>query len=402
MAGATRRNPHEGLRRARSLLVASVALTALVAAPSASGAKKWIVKGAGYGHGTGMSQYGAQAFAMRGAGYQSILAHYYTGTTLGTAASQTVRVLLRPYVTSASFRGASTACGVGLKPAKTYVAKRKGGGVVIRTKKGARVAKCGALLSAAGAPTVTLLGKGTYRGVLEVRPSSVPRKLNAINAVGIEDYLKGVVPKEAITSWHPEALKAQAVAARSYALATPVRGDGFDQYDDTRSQVYGGASAENVKTSQAVDATVSQVVLYNGRVAQTFFFSTSGGHTENNELSSLGFGGTPVPYLRGVEDPYEAEAGSPYSHWKRKYTPRRLSAALGGLVRGKLKNVVVTQRGTSPRIVRANLVGSKGTTNVTGPQLRDTLGLPDTWAFFISPKAGAAKAIAAAKSVADW
>ncbi len=397
-----RGTPHEGVKRLRRLLLAAVAVGALIAAPSAAGAKKWTVKGAGFGHGTGMSQYGAQAFAKRGAGYQSILAHYYTGTTLGTAPSQTVHVLLRPSVTSVSFRGAGSACGVGLKPGKTYVAKRKGGGVTLRTKKGTRVAKCGGLLSAAGAPTVMLIGKGTYRGALEVRPSSVPGKLNAVNAVEIEDYLKGVVPKESPASWQIEALKAQAVAARSYAIATPVRGSGFDQYDDTRSQVYGGASAENARTSQAVDATRSQVVLYNGKVAQTFFFSTSGGHTENNELSSLGFGGTPIPYLRGVEDPYEAEAGSPYSRWKRRFTPRRLNAALGGLVRGKLRNVVVTQRGTSPRIVRANLIGSKGTTSVTGPQLRDALDLPDTWAFFISPKARAAEALRALKSVGRW
>jgi stage II sporulation protein D len=358
--------------------VASLALLV----PSAASAKKWVVKGAGFGHGTGMSQYGAKGFAARGAPYSSILGHYYTGTTLGTAPSQTVRVLLRPYLPSARFRGAGSACGVGLKPGKTYVAKRKGAGVVLRTKKGIRVAKCSGLLSATGAPTVELIGKGAYRGALEVRPSSVPGRLNAINAVEIEDYLKGVVPKESPASWPIEALKAQAVAARSYAIATPVKGNGFDQYDDTRSQLYAGVSAEATRTNQAVDATRSQVVLYNGKVAQTFFFSTSGGHTENNEHSSLGFGGTPIPYLRGVPDPYEAEAGAPYYRWKRKFSLGRMNSLLGSLVRGKLKKVVVTQRGASPRIVRANLIGSRGTTTVTGPQLRDELGLPDTWATF--------------------
>ncbi len=382
MAEAPRGTLRGRLRLRASLIAAAAASLAVLAAPSAAPAKKWIVKGAGYGHGAGMSQYGAKAFAARGTAYSSILAHYYTGTTLGTAPSQTVHVLLRPYVASVSFRGAGSGCGVGLKPGKTYVAKRKGGGVVLRTKKGARVAKCGALLSATGAPTIEMIGKGAYRGTLEVRPSSVPGKLNAINAVEIEDYLKGVVPKESPASWPIEALKAQAVAARSYAIATPVRGNGFDQYDDTRSQVYGGASAENVQTNQAVDETRLQVVTYGGQVAQTFFFSTSGGHTENNELSSLGFGGTPILYLRGVPDPYEAEAGSPYSHWTRKFSLTKMNAALGGLVRGKLRSVVVTQRGASPRIVRANLVGSRGTTSVTGPQLRDALNLPDTWAFF--------------------
>jgi stage II sporulation protein D len=363
-------------------LIAPILLAFLVAAPSATAAKKWVVKGAGFGHGTGMSQYGAKGFAERGTPYSSILAHYYTGTTLGAAPPQTVRVLLRASLASVAFRGAGSACGATIKPGKTYVAKRKGAGVVLRTKKGVRVAKCGGLLSAAGAPTVELRGKGIYRGALEVRPSSVAGRLNAVNAVEIEDYLRGVVPKESPASWHIEALKAQAVAARSYAIATPVRGNGFDQYDDTRSQVYGGVTAETTTTNQAVAATASQVVLHNGTVAQTFFFSTSGGHTENNENSSLGFGGTPIPYLRGVPDPYEAEAGSPYHRWKRKFSFGKMNSLLGGLVRGKLKNVVVTQTGASPRIVRANLIGSRGTTTVTGPQLRSELGLPDTWATF--------------------
>ena len=381
MVSAPRGTPRARPRLRASLVAAAVASLAMLA-PSVASAKKWVVKGAGFGHGTGMSQYGAKGFAARGTPYSSILGHYYTGTTLGTAPSQTVRVLLRPYLPSARFRGAGSACGVGLKPGKTYVAKRKSAGVVLRTKKGIRVAKCSGLLSATGAPTVELIGKGAYRGALEVRPSSVPGRLNAINAVEIEDYLKGVVPKESPASWPIEALKAQAVAARSYAIATPVKGNGFDQYDDPRSQLYAGVSAEAARTNQAVDATRSQVVLYNGKVAQTFFFSTSGGHTENNEHSSLGFGGTPIPYLRGVPDPYEAEAGAPYYRWKRKFSLGRMNSLLGSLVRGKLKKVIVTQRGASPRIVRANLIGSRGTTTVTGPQLRDQLGLPDTWATF--------------------
>jgi stage II sporulation protein D len=364
-------------------IILPAALCCLLASPAtASAAKHWIVKGAGFGHGVGMSQYGAYGYAQHGFTYDAILTHYYTGTTLGSTASKTIRVLLRPYARSVTFSGASSACGAGLKAAKTYVAKRKGGGVALRTKKGSLVAKCGALMSAPGAPTVTVIGKGTYRGALEVRSSSVPGSVNAINAVDLEDYVRGVVSKESPASWPPEALKAQAVVARSYAISTAVRGNGFDVYDDTRSQVYGGVAAETAKTDQAVSATHLQVVLYKGNVAQTFFFSTSGGHTENNEFSSLGFGRPAIPYLRGVDDPYEVDTGSPYEHWKRKLTLGRMNSALSGLVRGKLKKIVVTQRGASPRIVHANLVGRGGTTTVTGPQLRDALGLPDTWAFF--------------------
>jgi stage II sporulation protein D len=366
-------------RAPKALLAALICALVL---PAAAAGKVWVVKGAGYGHGAGMSQYGAYGYAKHGFTYDAILAHYYTGTTVGPTTDRTVRVLLRPYVSSVSFRGAGSACGATLKPGGTYVAKGKGSGVVLRSKKGTRIAKCGGLLSATGAPAVEVVGKGIYRGSLEVRPAGVPGKLNAVNAVGLEDYVRGVVSKESPASWPPEALKAQAVAARSYAIASPVHGNGFDQYDDTRSQAYGGVAAESAKTDQAVAATALQVVLYAGAPAKTFFFSTSGGHTENNENSSLGFGQPPVPYLRGVDDPYEAETGSPYEHWTRKFSISKMNGALGGLVRGKLRNIVVTQRGVSPRIVHADLIGSGGTTTVTGPQLRDALGLPDTWAFF--------------------
>ena len=365
---------------ALALPTAASAMVRSAGAHKSAKAKTWVVKGAGYGHGVGMSQYGAYGYAKNGFGYPDILAHYYTGTTLGTTADQSVRVLLRDGARSVFFRGAGSACGAGLKPAKGYVAKRKGSGVVVRTKKGRRIARCGAAMTAAGSPTVMLAGKGTYRGSLEVRASG--SGLQAINVVEIEDYVKGVISKESPASWPIEALKAQAVAARSYALSTGRSGT-FNHYDDTRSQVYAGVGAETAKTNQAVDATRLQVVLYAGKIAQTFFFSTSGGHTENNELSSLGFGQPPVPYLRGVDDPYEAAAGSPYTHWKRKFSPRRMNSELRSIgLRGKLRNVAVTQRGTSPRIVRADLIGSGGTSSVNGPQLRSALTLPDTWAFF--------------------
>jgi stage II sporulation protein D len=355
-------------------------LACLLAVPAAASAKVWVVKGAGFGHGVGMSQYGAYGYAKHGFKYDAILTHYYTGTTIGTAADKSVRVLLRDSVGSVAFHGANSACGTGIKPGKTYVAKRKGSGVVLSSKKGTLVARCGAVLTATGAPTVVVAGKGTYRGSLEVRASS--SGLDAINVLDVEDYVRGVVSRESPSSWPIEALKAQAVAARSYVLSSSSHGS-FDVFDDTRSQAYGGMGAETAKTDQAVSATHLQVVLYKGKVAQTFFFSTSGGHTENNEFSSLGFGQPAIPYLRGVDDPYEADAGSPYEHWKRKYSLGRMSSALSGLgLHGKLRNILVTQRGASPRIVHANLIGSGGTTTVDGPELASALGLPDTWAFF--------------------
>lgn len=369
-----------GARPSWRLLIAALAATfcLLVCASAAQAKGRWVIKGAGFGHGIGMSQYGAYGYAKQGTGYKAILKHYYSGTTIGSTASTTIRVLLRPYQPSVRFKGAGAACGASLTESKTYTAKRKGSKVILLNRSGARLASCGGVLSATGGASVTLLGKGAYRGALQVRTSSVPGKLNAVNAVAIEDYLKGVIAEESPSSWPLDALKAQAVAARSYALSTGVGGQGFDFYDDTRSQVYGGVGSETARTNQAVGASAGEVVLYNGKVAQTYFFSTSGGHTENNENSFLG--GTPEPYLRGVVDPYDG--ASSYHRWTRRLSASQMQAELGSLVRGKLKRIVVTKRGVSPRIVKAKLVGTGGTTNTTGPELRSYLGLPDTWAKF--------------------
>lgn len=365
----------------RPLAVATAAVLCLLLCASGAQAKgRWVIKGAGFGHGIGMSQWGAYGYAKQGTGYRAILKHYYSGTEIGQApgSSATIRVLLRPYQPSVRFSSASSACGVGLSEKKAYTARRKGSKVLLLNKSGARLGACRGTLSATGGSSVTLIGKGAYRGALEIRTSSVPGKLNAINAVGLEDYVKGVISRESPSSWPLDALMAQAVAARSYALSTKVGGNGFDQYDDTRSQVYGGVAAETARTNQAAEGSAGEVVLYNGKVAQTFFMSTSGGHTENNENSFLG--GTPEPYLRGVEDPFDG--ASPYHRWTRKLSAGQMQAELGGLVRGKLKRIVVTKRGVSPRIVKANLIGSGGTTRVSGPDLRSYLGLPDTWANF--------------------
>ena len=379
------------------------AALALLAPPRAEAKGTWVIKGGGFGHGIGMSQYGAFGSAKNGMGYDAILRQYYSGTTLGSTQSSIVRVLLRPYLPKVSFSGASAACGANLNEAASYTAKRKGRKVILRSKGGGRIANCGPLLSATGGDSVVLAGSGAYHGALEIRPAKVPGRLNAINAVEVDQYVRGVVAKESPSSWPLEALKAQAVAARSYALSTPVRGAGFDHYADTRSQVYGGIAAETARTNQAVAETALQVVMFGGRIAQTFFMSTSGGHTENNENSFLG--GTPAPYLRGVPDPNEAAANSPYHTWTRKFTPRGIQAELGGLARGRLKRVVVIRRGISPRIIKARLVGSAGTTTATGPTLRARLGLPDTWATFRSPgqvRRSRAARLAARASLDAW
>jgi stage II sporulation protein D len=370
-------NLRRPVRRARSILAAAALLAALAVPGAAQGKVIWRIRGGGFGHGVGMSQYGAYGYATHGTGYKAILTHYFSHTKVATTSDQTVRVLLRPYQSQVSFNGATAACDVSLSEARTYSGVRSGGDVLLRNPKGKTIENCGPVLSATGGKSVVMVGKGSYRGALEVRPSSVPKKVNAINAVALDDYVKGVVPRESPSSWPMEALKAQAVAARSYGLAGKVGGNGFDLYDNTSSQVYGGLSAETSRSNKAVNATALQIVNYKGQVAKTFFFSTSGGYTENNENV---FGGEPIPYLRGVPDPYDGI--SPYHRWVVKKTQRRIQIDLGDAVRGKLRKITVLKRGVSPRIVTAKLIGSTGVTKIAGQALRADLGLRDApWGF---------------------
>jgi stage II sporulation protein D len=202
----------------------------------------------------------------------------------------------------------------------------------------------------------------------------------------------GVVPGEMPSSWLPEALKAQAVAARSYALASDAGGEVFDQYPDTRSQVYRGMSGEVASTNAAVRETANQVVTYNGEIVTTFFFSTSGGHTENIENV---WGGEPLPYLRGVDDPYDRI--SPRHRWRiGPLTRAQVGRRFGGLCRGSFRRLKVIRRGVSPRIVSADVICSRGTVRTTGSQLRSTLGLYDNWFSVKRVDAGAVRSVARA------
>ena len=363
-------------------------VTALIfaAAPTAADAAvRHIVKGRGFGHGIGMSQYGALGFAKHGRDYDSILRHYYRGTDLSTAETQTIRVLLQPSRFQGAFDGATRASGGRrLNPDRTYKVTKRGGRVTLRTAGGkALETYSGRLRVKSSGGIVRLLGHsingvtaGRYRDVLEFRATG--GGVMAVNAASLDDYVKGVLPGEVPPSWPVEALKAQAVAARSYALATNRGGGVFDQYPDTRSQVYRGADSEHHRSNSAVEKTANEVLRYDGAVIAAFFFSTSGGETENVE--NVFYGGEPKPYLVSVEDPYDDE--SPKHKWRFRFSTSRMQSKLGGLVKGRFRAIRVKKRGESPRIVWADIVGSRGRTRVRGSTLRQRLGLYDNWAHF--------------------
>jgi stage II sporulation protein D len=306
-------------------------------------------------------------------------------------------VLLESGQAQIAFAGAAAAGNRRLNPARTYRAELTPAGIVVR-RDDRRVDTFPAPLRIVAAGDALRLGgtalngltDGAYRGALELRPSP-SGGLTAINELPLDAYVRGVVPGEVPARWPAEALKAQAVAARSYALTTDAGGAVFDQYPDTRSQVYRGLDGERPRTSGAVRATAGQVLRYQGRTAVTYFFSSSGGRTENVE--NVFPASRPFAYLRSVEDPYDGAA--PRHRWRLVYSRAQVAARLHGLVRGAFRGIRVVDRGASPRIVSADVVGTAGSVRVSGATLKVRLGLYDTWASFPAFGSRRERAIAA-------
>jgi stage II sporulation protein D len=353
-------------------------LLALAAAPAPAGAASSLyVHGAGFGHGIGMSQYGAYGYALHGRDYKWILRHYYSHTELATlSARRRVRVLLQQRA-SVTFSGASSAGGRRLDPHRRYSARVSGGRISVSGagRLGRSAALHGPGVLRLGGTAINGISSGRYRGSLELiaRGGSVA----VDDVVGMDDYVRGVVAGEMPSSWSVAALRAQAVAARTYAITA---GGSGELYPDTRSQVYNGVAGETSRTDAAVRATRGQVVTYRGVPAVTYFTSTSGGRTENVEDSFIGAAHS--PWLRSVEDSYDSV--SPYHRWGTyKYSLSRAASKLHGYVHGSFRGVQVTRRGGSPRIVSAYVLGSRGRTRISGPTLKYRFGLYDTWAYFL-------------------
>jgi stage II sporulation protein D len=396
-----------GLSMAATLVLSGTASAASTpakrshaAAPSGP-ATTLYVTGGGYGHGIGMSQYGAYGYALHGWTYQQILGHYYTGTAIGqTNPAQAVRVLLGSG--SAAFAGATHARNKKLNPSLTYdvVPLADGSLKLVNQSTRKAVGTFPAPLTATGPAPLSLAGLGAYRGSLEFRPNG-SGGVYTVNVVGLDDYVQGVIAAEMPSTWSAEALKAQAVAARTYAITTDVAGGFYNLYPDTRSQMYRGLAAETPATDAAVAATSGQIVTCDGAPAVTYFFASSGGYTENVEDAWPG--ATPDPWLRGVSDPYDGAGGDPYHHWTRQMSLTAATKQLGRFVKGKLIGIAVTQHGASPRIMSANVIGTRGTTTVTGSELEGSFGLLSTWAQFtaISSSAGPTPAAAAGDARGD-
>jgi len=358
--------------------------------------------GRGWGHGVGMSQHGARGRALAGQSAAQILAHYYAGTTTGSIDPATqVRVLLldafaatagSPLIaygrsgpwtidgiaTTFPANARLTAAPVSAGSSTWNVRVTSSGGAVLH----ASVMSSGFWMRPGTGAVLQLASKpssfDTYRGLLRVRLTTTAR---VINILGMEAYLRGVVPTEMPASWPVEALRAQSIAARSYAACRLHPSDGvFDIYDDTRSQVYRGVEAEAAATNAAITATAGAVVKSGSAVANTMFHSTGGGATENNEFVFVSASGAivsgPVSYLRGSmdrkPDGSAYDAGAPLATWQTAaYSRDEIAAIFNADARtavGSPTKLNLT-RGVA-RVYRVTLSGPGGTKTVSGDVFR--------------------------------
>jgi SpoIID/LytB domain protein len=345
----------------RRVLVAVVVAGCLCYPGAASAESLFLIKGAGWGNGVGMSQWGAEGYAAHGWDYRRILAHYYPHTTLSSAADPSVRVLLAEKKPTVAIGSSAPFLLVDARGRKVHVP--------------ARTLRFGAHLRMGRHPLVPpvdvepgvqplSLDGAAFRGTMTLVRSG--GALSVVNTVPLELYLRAVVPAEMPRGWLLPAYQAQAVAARSYVLTRLDPGAPFDVYPDSRSQVYAGVAAETAPTNDAVGSTTGQVLTYEGRAVTAFYDSDAGGRTA--AVEDVYPGRSPEPYLVSVSDPYDSP--SPYRHWQLALTAEKLSSRLGSAI----EDVRVTHA-PSGVATAVELVGRNGSTQIAGTDFQQRLGL---------------------------
>lgn len=366
-------------------------------APDKAKSGSFTIRGAGYGHGYGMSQYGAYGAARKGLSWQKILKFYYPGTSLGTMASgTTIKVWITAdndsslrvqpakglRVTDSSGRSFTVPTG---SKYKSWRITRAGGGYRLsyRTAAGKYVTVTTKLSSSTwsfhtSANVVKLrMPSGAtreYRGSLQMIKRG--SKGRTVNKVRLEDYVKGVVPLEMPTSWAKNAVRVQAVAARSYAvrLRDFTNYSGYDLCDTTSCQVYKGyAYTDNGRRhvretsggNDAAKATANTIVKYEGKVALTQFASSNGGHTAQGGYK----------YLAARTDPYDSVVVS--QAWKRTIKASSIAHAWPSV--GTVKRVQITARDGDGRwggrVKKVKIIGSKKTITVSGSTFQWKFGM---------------------------
>ena len=349
----------------------------------------WLVlHGHGWGHGHGLSQYGAGGRAAAGHTWEQITSFYYPGTQRGSAGGDiAVRisadttpdlvVRARPGLALSDPASGTTTTLPGGVPVWRVAPRARGGHGLFRwSGEGAwpwkleRLVGASASFSAGGAPLtlVTPSGDVSYRGRLTASSGGT------VNTLALEDYVRGVVPREIPSSWPGQAVAAQAVAARSYA-AHQRAAHGYGPICDTTScQVYGGASAETAAGNAAVDATSGVVLLWQGGYAMTQFSSSNGGRSLAGS----------APYLVTRKDRYDAWRPNGNHDWVRRVSDAVVEARWPQL--GDLQAAYVTGREGGGewggRVTEVLLVGRAGRVRVGGATIKAVWGLKERWFTF--------------------
>ena len=389
-------------------LVLGVAGSTLAAGPaSAAGLSiprhaTIVIKGHGFGHGHGMSQYGAEGAARQGLSAQKIVRFYYPHTTAGTVGGpvtvwitadtdRNTTVLARSGLQVRSLpRGTARklpTTGAAGKATRWRLSSGGHGETKVSYLTGAwhtwRTLKGDGEFRTTGKP-LTLVVAGhrvSYRGTLQSKGpiKGHPGRIT-VNRVSLESYVRGVVPREMPSSWHQAALRAQSIAARTYAafeLGSPLSSRAA-LCDTTSCQVYGGVAAETSATDEAVARTAQQVRLYQGEPAFTQFSASNGGWTaaSSNPATS--------PYLVAQQDQYDGWSGNPVHSWQVSVSDATIEKHWPAI--GNLQRITVVQRDGNGqwngRILTLKLVGSRATRTISGDALRTALGLRSTWLSF--------------------
>jgi SpoIID/LytB domain protein len=376
----------------------------------------FLFKGKGNGHGLGMSQWGARGRAAGGQDYRKILSTYYQGTRLETRnTAGSVRIALsdspidlaRPWprlfgplafvagpvsVDGAPQLQASPGMSVGFDADGTGQAiaftvqadGTRGSAVPIKQPMTLRTT------SPAGIRTNIMQVMGgdfrpgaeqrRYAGVLQIIPKGAGKVL-PVNVLPMEDYLKGVVPAEMPTYWGVEALKAQAIAARTYAVGH-LGGADFDLRASESDQAYSGLTDQRSESITAVDATRGQVLTYQGSLITAFYMASDGGHTESSEYRFVTWDHgaqlrSHLGYLAGISDSFDRAPSWQVGPFSAAGAATILRDA-GQDVGDRLLGIDLLQKDASGRLVGVRLRGSSHTVEISGPRLRAWFGLPDT------------------------
>lgn len=363
------------------------------------------IAGRGYGHGRGMSQYGARAAASQGVGYQQILDFYYPGTTSVAQADEPIRVLISadsdndvrilavPGMTASDSVNRNTPIGFPGQTVTQWRITRSGSGLYLdglvggSWKRWSQGASPGFLSIAAPSGFIRLIGPtGTqkdYRGTVRAVIDGASPRIRTVNEVRMDDYLRSVVPAESPSSWPADALRAQSVAARTYASFERAQAPGaaWHTCDTTQCQVYAGhksftsagvqtALHEAATTDAAITSTANQVRHSGGRPAFTQFSASNGGWTAAGSQ----------PYLVARADPWDG-TGNPVHRWSVKLTAAQLRSAFPSV--GTVRSITVQSRTGNGewggRVERVVVAGSTGSTTVTGSAFRSALGLRSDW-----------------------